>query len=80
MTQTCISTLATRHLAVGKAPLTQLNQLRGPMEDIMGALEAQLKELARYKAHFGDLPPDGTSSRRSKRITRSSVPSEARNI
>ncbi|KAJ5038748.1 uncharacterized protein L3040_006428 [Drepanopeziza brunnea f. sp. 'multigermtubi'] len=67
--ETCISTLATRHLAIGKVPLGDLNQLRAPMEDIMGALEAQLKELARYKAHFGDLPPQG-SSRRSKRIAR----------
>ncbi|PBP26979.1 adenylate cyclase [Diplocarpon rosae] len=72
--ETCISTLATRHLAVGKVALTDLNQLRGSMEDVMGSLESQLKELARYKAHFGDLPAE--RQRKAKRNTRTSFTTE----
>ncbi|KAH8676841.1 adenylate cyclase [Tricladium varicosporioides] len=53
--ETCISTLATRHLAIGQCPLTDLDQLRAPMEDVLGGLVAQLKELQKYKARFGEL-------------------------
>jgi len=70
--ETCISTLATRHLATGKAPLTDLNQLRAPMDEVLGSLQDQLKELARYKARFGDLPPESrsrSSTRKTKRLT-----------
>ncbi|OWP03856.1 adenylate cyclase [Marssonina coronariae] len=76
--ETCISTLATRHLVVGKVALTDLNQLRGSMEDVMGLLESQLTELARYKAHFGDLPPERRSQARLS--TRSSVTMEKSGI
>ncbi|CZT02953.1 hypothetical protein WAI453_012178 [Rhynchosporium graminicola] len=76
--ETCISTLATRHLAAGKPRLTELNQLRAPMEEVLASLQDQLKELARYKARFGDLPPEGSlpsgrrsssAPRRAKRLT-----------
>ena len=53
--QTCISTLATRHLAIGRCSLYDLDQLRAPMDDVLGALEAQLLELQKYKARFGEL-------------------------
>jgi adenylate cyclase len=56
--QTCISTLATRHLAIGKCSITDLDQLRAPMEDVLGSLEAQLIELQRYKALYGALDPE----------------------
>jgi adenylate cyclase len=60
--QTCISTLATRHLAIGRCGLYDLDQLRAPMDDVLGALEAQLLELKRYKAKFGELEPEGSNS------------------
>lgn len=53
--QTCITTLAVRHLAMGGGTITQLNDLRAPMASIMSGLAAQLAELQRYKAVFGDL-------------------------
>ncbi|KAH7400085.1 adenylate cyclase [Cadophora sp. MPI-SDFR-AT-0126] len=70
--ETCISTLATRHLAAGKAPLTDLNQLRAPMDEVLGSLQDQLKELARYKTRFGDLPPENvnrSNTKKTKRLT-----------
>lgn len=53
--QTCISTLTMRHLAVGSGPLTQLDDLRAPMSDVIGRFADQLEELRRYKARFGEL-------------------------
>ena len=53
--QTCISTLGTRHLAIGNCSLHTLEQLRAPMEEVLGGLAEQLKELQRYKAKFGEL-------------------------
>ncbi|KAL2065153.1 hypothetical protein VTL71DRAFT_4294 [Oculimacula yallundae] len=64
--ETCISTLATRHLAAGKPHLTDLNQLRAPMEEVLSSLQDQLKELARYKARYGDLPPEKSRTRSSR--------------
>jgi len=53
--QTCISTLLTRHLWIGKQDLYSLDQLRAPMDDVLGGLTEQLKELERYKQKFGPL-------------------------
>lgn len=32
------------------------------MDDVLGALEAQLLELKKYKARFGELEPEGSNS------------------
>jgi adenylate cyclase len=32
------------------------------MDDVLGALEAQLAELKKYKAKFGELEPEGSHS------------------
>jgi adenylate cyclase len=32
------------------------------MDDVLGALEAQLAELKKYKAKFGELEPEGSNS------------------
>jgi adenylate cyclase len=53
--QTCIATLATRHLAIGNCPLDNLQQLRAPMDDVLSSLEEQLRELQLYKERFGEL-------------------------
>jgi len=53
--ETCISALATRHLAIGRTRLHDLEQLRAPMDDILGGLTAQLQELQRYKERYGEL-------------------------
>lgn len=56
--ETCISALATRHLAIGGGQITALQQLRAPMGEVLDALSAQLEELRRYKARYGELSPD----------------------
>lgn len=61
--ETCISALATRHLATGSGPISSLDQLRAPMAEIFGSLSAQLQDLQRYKARFGDLPPENDTRR-----------------
>lgn len=40
---------------MGKTTLTDLAQLRAPMDDILSGLADQLQELARYKAKYGEL-------------------------
>lgn len=40
---------------MGQGRLHNLNQLRGPMDDILGGLTEQLKELQKYKERFGEL-------------------------
>lgn len=44
-----------RHLAVGSGPISQLDDLRAPMSDVLDSLAEQLEELRRYKARFGEL-------------------------
>ncbi|CAG8960584.1 hypothetical protein HYFRA_00013407 [Hymenoscyphus fraxineus] len=53
--ETCISALATRHLAAGCPPIHSLDQLRAPMADVLEGLGAQLTLLQQYKAKYGDL-------------------------
>ncbi|KAM0278030.1 hypothetical protein ACHAQH_005399 [Verticillium albo-atrum] len=53
--ETCTTTLALRHMANGKAPIAQLNELRGPITDVLAQVAEQMAELQRYKARFGEL-------------------------
>ncbi|PQE29003.1 adenylate cyclase protein [Rutstroemia sp. NJR-2017a BBW] len=53
--ETCVSTIATRHLAIGQSTISDLDQLRAPMGLVLENLADQLKELQRYKAMFGPL-------------------------
>lgn len=54
-TQTCISTLTMRHLALGGGPIEKIDDLRAPMTDVLTSLAEQLAELQQYKARFGEL-------------------------
>ncbi|KAK3329296.1 phosphatase 2C-domain-containing protein [Apodospora peruviana] len=56
--ESCVSTLAFRHMAMGQGPITSLNDLRAPMSAVLGTFAAQLAELERYKARFGELDDD----------------------
>lgn len=53
--QTCISTLAVRHIAIGSGPISHLGDLRAPMATVLSGLAGQLAELQRYKERFGEL-------------------------
>jgi adenylate cyclase len=49
---------------MGRGEIHSLDQLRGPMDDILGGLAEQLKELQKYKARYGelkDVTPNGTA-------------------
>ncbi|KAF1738839.1 Adenylate cyclase [Beauveria bassiana] len=58
--ETCVSTLAMRHLASGNIVLKELNELRAPMAAIFDHFRQQQDELARYKALYGPLPDEKT--------------------
>lgn len=60
--QSCVSTLAIRHMAIGNGPISNLGDLRAPMADVLGNVAKQLNELQRYKARFGELEPAGSSA------------------
>ncbi|GJC92441.1 protein phosphatase 2C [Colletotrichum higginsianum] len=62
--QTCVTSLSLRHIAIGNAPLEQLEDMRGPMSDILDQVAKQMAELARYKALYGELdePEDGSDT------------------
>ncbi|RYP34624.1 hypothetical protein DL767_004184 [Monosporascus sp. MG133] len=53
--ETCVSTLAMRHLAMGSGPIQKLDDLRTPMPVILDNLALQLAELEKYKAKYGPL-------------------------
>lgn len=42
-----------RHMAMGGGTISQLNDLRAPMSQVLDSLAAQLAELEQYKARFG---------------------------
>ena len=65
MTQTTVSTLATRHLAAGGGRVASLHALRGPMEHVFDGLQGQLEELRRYKEKYGPLEPSRDDNQRS---------------
>ncbi|KAJ3491553.1 hypothetical protein NLG97_g5571 [Lecanicillium saksenae] len=58
--ETCVTTLAMRHLAKGNIVLKELNELRAPMAAIFDHFKQQQDELARYKALYGPLPDENT--------------------
>ncbi|KAG6005780.1 hypothetical protein E4U21_007613 [Claviceps maximensis] len=55
--ETCVSTLAMRHLAHGGGTIHELNDLHGPMSLVLDFFHNQQQELARYKQKYGELPP-----------------------
>ncbi|KAF5623197.1 adenylate cyclase [Fusarium sp. NRRL 52700] len=59
--ETCISTLAMRHLATGGGPIKELEDLQGPMTAILDMFMAQRKELERYRRKYGALPSSSSS-------------------
>ncbi|KAI6785892.1 Adenylate cyclase-like protein [Emericellopsis cladophorae] len=56
--EACVTTIAVRYLARCDGPLHELNQLRAPMSAVLDFFVQQKKELERYRALYGDLPPD----------------------
>lgn len=57
--ETCTSTLALRHIAMGQGQISELNDLRAPMTAILDAFATQMKELQCYREKYGTL--DGTA-------------------
>ncbi|KAJ2906050.1 adenylate cyclase [Zalerion maritima] len=53
--ETCVSTLALRHMAMGKGPISELNDLRAPMAAILDAFSSQMDELQRYRNMYGPI-------------------------
>ncbi|KXJ95996.1 protein phosphatase 2C [Microdochium bolleyi] len=53
--ETCVTTLSMRHIVTGRGQLSQLDDLRAPMSEILDGLASSLAELERYKAKFGPL-------------------------
>ncbi|KAL3306267.1 adenylate cyclase [Colletotrichum asianum] len=53
--ETCVTSLSLRHIAIGCAPLEQLEDMRAPISDILDQVAKQMAELARYKALYGEL-------------------------
>ncbi|KAL2758763.1 hypothetical protein ACRALDRAFT_2040863 [Sodiomyces alcalophilus JCM 7366] len=53
--ETCTTTLALRHIAIGNGPIGQLNDLRGSITDILHEVSQQMSELQKYKARYGEL-------------------------
>ncbi|KAK4129277.1 adenylate cyclase-like protein [Parathielavia appendiculata] len=74
--ETCISTLAVRHLAITNDPARQLSGLRAPMADVLGTLAERLALLQRYEARFGPLDSDVAGASSLSGIT-SSVPTSS---
>ena len=56
--QTCVSTLAIRHIAIGQGPISELNDLRVPIAAVLDAFGEHMKELRRYRAKYGPLDDD----------------------
>ncbi|PKS06341.1 hypothetical protein jhhlp_007089 [Lomentospora prolificans] len=57
--ETCVNTLAMRHLIVGGGPIKQLEDLQGGFPTMINNLEEQLLELQRYRAKYGPLEKAG---------------------
>ncbi|KAH9902076.1 protein phosphatase 2C [Xylariomycetidae sp. FL2044] len=56
--ETCVSTIAMRHMAMGGGQIRQLEDLRAPMSLILDNLAAQMTELERYRAKYGPVDDD----------------------
>lgn len=52
-----------RYLARGGGTLQELNDLRGPMSQVLDFFVQQQKELAQYKAKYGPLSPEDEGHR-----------------
>ncbi|PHH89593.1 hypothetical protein CDD83_5706 [Cordyceps sp. RAO-2017] len=61
--ETCVSTIAMRHLAMGGGTLRELDDLRAPMEDVLEFFVQQKRELDMYRERYGALPHSAGSSR-----------------
>ncbi|CAM1507214.1 Fc.00g068550.m01.CDS01 [Cosmosporella sp. VM-42] len=59
--ETCISTLAMRHLAIGGGTIKELTDLKGPMAAVLDHFNSQRDELERYRKMYGALPPADSS-------------------
>ncbi|KAK4136719.1 PP2C-domain-containing protein [Trichocladium antarcticum] len=55
--ETCVSTLAVRHIVLNGDPIHQLSDLRAPMAQVLDTLSERLALLQRYEARYGPLPP-----------------------
>ncbi|KAH7376471.1 protein phosphatase 2C [Plectosphaerella cucumerina] len=53
--EACTTTLALRHMVAGNGPITTLSDLQGPVSSALNQLAAQMAELQKYKARFGEL-------------------------
>ena len=62
--ESCISSLVTRHIAVGQCPLYNFDQLRAPMTEVLGSIAVQLRELRILKAEYIDQDFSNLSKRR----------------
>ena len=62
--ESCISSLVTRHIAVGQCPLYNFDQLRAPMTEVLGSIAVQLRELRILKAEYIDQDFSNSSKRR----------------
>ncbi|KPM39952.1 Adenylate cyclase [Neonectria ditissima] len=60
--ETCISTLAMRHLAVGGGTFSLLEELGGPMSSVLDHFLTQHKQLERYTKKYGKLPSISSGS------------------
>ncbi|KAJ3563744.1 hypothetical protein NPX13_g8090 [Xylaria arbuscula] len=58
--ETCVSTLALRHTAIGGGHIKQLEDLRAPMAVILSHVSRQMAELEKYKAKYGPLAPESS--------------------
>ena len=68
-TQTCVSTLALRHLVLANRPVKQLSDLRAPMAEILETLGQRLALLQKYEARYGPLDGAGDTSAATAAIT-----------
>ncbi|OAQ91632.1 adenylate cyclase [Purpureocillium lilacinum] len=60
--ETCVSTLAMRHIAIGGGVLRELNDLRAPMASVLDFFVNQQKELEQYRKMYGALPQSNGAS------------------
>ncbi|KAK3942172.1 adenylate cyclase [Diplogelasinospora grovesii] len=59
--EACVNTLSMRHLAIGGGEISHLHDLRAPASAVLDSVAAQLAELKRYKALYGELK-DGSGT------------------
>ncbi|KAL2207233.1 PP2C-domain-containing protein [Sarocladium strictum] len=71
--ETCISTLAMRHMATGSGVLRELNDLRAPMASVLDHFAKEQKKLAKYRARYGDISSDESSDSEDEHRGRSRV-------